>query len=105
VPLTAADCGPSVPPLLTALTVYEYVVLAASPVSVKEVVLLLLVALPDRYMLYDEAPLTAFQLMVIPACDCPVTLSLAGVAKSGVLPLATADRSLHPVPLPAITVK
>jgi hypothetical protein len=74
-------------------------VLAASPVSEYDVVLLvpMLVNVPEelfnRYILYDAAPLTAFQLMVMANADCADTLNPAGAARimSSVVPLAACD--------------
>jgi hypothetical protein len=60
------------------------------------------VELLARYMLYDEAPITAFQLTVIPDEDCVVVLSPVGVASS-VVPLTAADCAPS-VPFTALTL-
>jgi hypothetical protein len=58
-----------------------------------------------RYILYDEAPVTALQLTIIPDEDCAVTLSPVGVAKEAVVPLLGDENPLQPASLPPLTVK
>jgi hypothetical protein len=60
--------------------------------------------LADRYILYDDAPLTAVQLRDIPSCDWAVALRARGTPKLPVVLPTADDRLLHPTPLPAITV-
>jgi hypothetical protein len=56
-----------------------------------------------RYILYDEAPVTALQLTVKPDEDCTVTLTPVGAAKAVVVPLTTADCAPS-VPFTALTL-
>jgi hypothetical protein len=60
----------------------------------------------DRYILYDDAPLTAFQLTVIPDADFVVVLTPDGAVKimSLVVPLTVPDCAPSvPPPVTALT--